>query len=75
MKDLGVIMNDQATFKDHIEKAISKARQKIGWILRTFMSRNTWFMKHLFKTLVIPLLLPALAANSSAPNCFNGPKI
>ena len=54
VKDLGVIMNNQATFKDHIEKAISKARQKIGWILRTFMSRNTWFMKHLFKTLVIP---------------------
>ena len=54
VKDLGVIMNDQATFKDHIEKALGKARQKMGWILRTFRSRNKWFMRHLFKSLVLP---------------------
>ena len=30
VKDLGVVMNDQATFKNHIEKALSKARQKVG---------------------------------------------
>ena len=54
MKDLGVILNDEGNFKDHIEKALRKARQKLGWILRSFKSRNKWFMKHLFKTLVIP---------------------
>ena len=54
LKDLGVIMNDQANFADHLEKALKKARQKLGWILRTFFSRNTWFMKHMFKTLVMP---------------------
>ena len=53
VKDLGVIMNDQATVKDHIEKALSKARQKMGWILRTFRTRNKWFMKHMFKNLVL----------------------
>ena len=36
VKDLGVIMNNQADFKDHIEKAVNKARQKMGWVLRTF---------------------------------------
>ena len=30
-KDLGVIMNDQADFKDHIDKAVYKPRQKMGW--------------------------------------------
>ena len=54
IKDLGVIMNNKATFTDHIEKAIKKARQKLGWILRTFNSRNKWFMRHMFKSLVIP---------------------
>ena len=54
VKDLGIIMNDEANFKDHLEKALTKARQKLGWILRTFKSRNRWLMRHLFKTLVIP---------------------
>ena len=54
VKDLRVIMNDQATVKDHIEKALSKARQKMGWILRTFRTKNKWFMKHMFKNLVLP---------------------
>ena len=30
VKDLGVIVKDEANFKDHIEKAINRARQKIG---------------------------------------------
>ena len=56
LKDLGVIMNNEANFKDHIDKAVRKARQKMGWVLRTFYSRRTWFMKHMFKTLVMPHL-------------------
>ena len=56
IKDLGVVMNDQATFKNHIEKALKKARQKMGWILRTFNSRNKWFMRHMFKSLVLPYI-------------------
>ena len=42
VKDLGVIMNNKATFTDHIEKAVKKARQKMGWILRTFKSNRKW---------------------------------
>ena len=53
VKDLGVIMNNKATFTDHIEKAVQKARQKMGWILRTFKSKRKWFMRHMFKSLVI----------------------
>ena len=26
----------------------------MGWILRTFNSRNKWFMRHMFKSLVLP---------------------
>ena len=56
VKDLGVIMNNKATFDEHLEKAVRKARQKLGWIMRTFRSRQKWFMRHLFKSLVIPHL-------------------
>ena len=31
--DLGIIMNNQANFNDHLEKAVRKSRQKMGWIL------------------------------------------
>ena len=56
VKDLGVIMNESANFTNHLEHAVKKARQKMGWIMRTFHTRNTWFMKHMFKTLVVPHL-------------------
>ena len=56
IKDLGVIMNNQADFSDHIEKAVKKASHKMGWFLRTFFNRKLWFMRHMFKTLVMPHL-------------------
>ena len=56
VKDLGVIMNNKATFTEHLDKAVKKARQKMGWVLRTFKSRQKWFMRHMFKSLVIPHL-------------------
>lgn len=40
VKDLGVIINENASFKDQLEHAVKKARKKMGWILRTFHCRN-----------------------------------
>ena len=54
VRDLGVMMSDDGSFKDQIEKVAKKVRQKTGWVLRTFYSRNTLLMKTLFKTLVVP---------------------
>ena len=55
-KDLGVTMNNDATFDDHIDRVTKKARQKGGWILRTFYSRKQHFMRHMYNTLVQPHL-------------------
>ena len=52
LRDLGVQMTDDGKFSQHISQVCSKARQKCGWILRTFSSRQTTFLKFLFKTLV-----------------------
>ena len=54
IRDLGVMMSDDASFKDHIDKVMKKVRQKTGWVLRTFYSRKTMLMKTLFKTLILP---------------------
>jgi hypothetical protein len=31
-----------------------KVRRKIGWVLRTFYCRNVFFMKTIYKTLIVP---------------------
>ena len=52
LRDLGVIMTDDAKFNTHIEKVVKTVRQKIGWILRTFFTRRTDILKQLWKSLV-----------------------
>ena len=57
VKDLGVILSDNARFEDQIEKVCQKARQKkSGWIMRTFFTRHPEFMRHMYNTLVQPHL-------------------
>ena len=55
-KDLGVVMSNTATFKDHIEKVIETARDLSSWILRSFKTRSKDLMLQLWKTIVIPRL-------------------
>ena len=54
LKDLGIIMNDKVDFTDHVTNVTKKTRHKMGWIIGSFHCRKTHFMKHMFKTLVIP---------------------
>ena len=52
LRDLGIQMSDDASFSKHISHVCSKAKQKCGWILRTFSCRQTNFMKFMFKSQV-----------------------
>ena len=52
LRDLGIIMSNDGAFSSHVELVCGKVKQKSSWILRTFQSRNTWFMKYMWKTLV-----------------------
>ena len=38
--DLGIMMSNTATFTLHIRNIVKKARDKMGWVLRVFQSRN-----------------------------------
>ena len=61
-RDLGVIMENSGCFDKQKEKACKKARQKCGWILRTFYSRNPKFMRKCLMNFANPTL-------TIAPNC------
>ena len=47
VKDLGVIMKNDCSFVEHINKIVVKTKELSSWILRTFKSRD----RHLMLTL------------------------
>ena len=49
VKDLGVIMSNDATFSEHIRQVSMKARKYAGWILRTFRTREETLLLTLWK--------------------------
>ena len=56
VRDLGVLMSNNNKFAEHINKVINTAKQKCGWIYRTFKSRDALLMKTLWTSLVQPHL-------------------
>jgi hypothetical protein len=55
VRDLGVMMDKNLNFHQHIAQMISKAHSKSGLIFRCFKSRNEQFLMDLYKTFVRPL--------------------
>ena len=56
VKDLGVIISDDAKFEDQIETVVKTARQRVGWIMRVFETRKKAAMLTLYRSLVLPLV-------------------
>ena len=54
LRDLGVMMTNSASFNNHINLVCKKVIQKSGWIFRTFKSRDTFFLKYMWKSLIQP---------------------
>ena len=55
-KDLGIIMSNNGTFRQHVNKVVNTANQLCGWVLRTFRTRQRLPMLMLWKTLIRPKL-------------------
>ena len=55
VRDLGIMMSNTATVTLHIRNIVEKSRDKMGWVLRVFQSRQRSLMLTLLKSLVIPL--------------------
>ena len=55
-RDLGITMSSDASFELQIDNMVSKGRQRMGWILRTFKTREPSAMLTLYKTMVLPII-------------------
>jgi hypothetical protein len=56
VKDLGIYIASDMSFKYHITTMVGKARRMANWALRVFNTRKTFPMKILLKTLIITIL-------------------
>ena len=56
VQDLGITMSSDCTFNVHINSLSKRCKNFIGWILRTFISRDKLTMLTLFKALVLSRL-------------------
>ena len=78
LEDLGVLVDDKLNYNDQTDKAITKARQKLGWVLRTFRSWSVPFLRTLWTSVVQPHLdycsvLWASAATKTQKQSLEGP--
>lgn len=57
IKDLGVILDHNLSFKNHIEFVTTRAKSRLAWIRRFSKDFNDpWVLKKLFMTFVLPIL-------------------
>ena len=56
IKDLGVLVDVDLRYSSQIMSAVSKARRKLGWVLRTFRTRSVQLLKRLWNSIVQPHL-------------------
>ena len=56
LRDLGVTMSANGSFRQHISEMCQAARNMCSWILRTFQSRSPELMLTLWTNLVLPIL-------------------
>ena len=54
LRDLGVMMANDATLTHHVNLVCKKVNQKSGWTFRTFQYGETFFLKNLWKSLTQP---------------------
>ena len=52
VRDLGVLMSNSGTFKEHIQHTVTEAKKQCSWILRTFQTRDPILMVTLWKSLI-----------------------
>ena len=56
LRDLGVRISSNLSFKTHIENTVTGASRLVGWGLRTFQGRGRGLMLTLLRSLVQPRL-------------------
>ena len=70
IKDLGVYISNNLTWKRQVDEVVSKARAMTGWILRTFSTREKVPLMTLWMSQVRPILDYCSALWSPEPSNF-----
>ena len=55
-RDLGMLINDQLKFHDHVSMVIGKARRLLGLINKSFINSSPITFPNLYKAIVRPCL-------------------
>ena len=50
LRDLGIILSCDGSFRNHITKVISKCKQKVGWINRSFLKNSVDFKRTIWRS-------------------------
>ena len=56
VRDLGVIINSEGNYNDHISKIYSKVTQRAGILLRTIENRSLPHMRFIWRTYLKPII-------------------
>ena len=56
VKDLGVLVDSNLSFSPHIDSVISKAKQRMYLIFKSFESRDIALFTFAYKTYILPIL-------------------
>ena len=56
LKDLGIQLSNDLTLSKHISKTVLTCRKTLGWIMRTFQTRNKYTMKILWNSMIQSML-------------------
>ena len=51
-RDLGIIMSTDGHFDEHIDKVVTKSRQRCGWINRSFLNNEIEFRRSIWRTYI-----------------------
>ena len=56
IKDLGILIEDNMLFHQHITSTVAKGMRMSGWAMRTFRTRGTLAMKTILQSLIVSLM-------------------
>ena len=55
--DLGVTVDNKLTFAKHISKVVSKAKQRVFLLFRSFVAKNVAYLLQGYKSFILPSIL------------------
>ena len=55
-KDLGILVSDKLLFNDHVYKIVAKANRLLGFLKKSFLSRDPLFLLVIYKAFVRSVL-------------------